>query len=88
MNILENNGIKTLNGNFLKTDIDTICEHGDGKNAAVIAQMIKNGLTALDNGENAVQIKRDIDNDYSVRLLKPEKIMKKNYILLNYWDGK
>jgi len=42
--MLENNGIKTIGGNFLKTDIDTICVHGDGKNAVGIAQMIKNGL--------------------------------------------
>ena len=30
--------------NFLNTDIDTICVHGDGNNAVGIAKMIKNGL--------------------------------------------
>ena len=43
--MLENNGIKTINGKFLKTDIDTICVHGDGPNAVGIAKMIKKGLT-------------------------------------------
>ena len=42
--MLKNKGIKTIGGNFLKTEIDTICIHGDGKNAVEIAQMIKNGL--------------------------------------------
>mgnify|MGYP001171784901 CR=1 FL=1 len=42
--MLQNKGIKTIGGNFLKTDIDTICVHGDGKNAVGIAQMIKNSL--------------------------------------------
>ena len=46
--MLENNAIKTISGNFLKTDIDTICVHGDGKNAVGIAQMIKNGLKDKD----------------------------------------
>lgn len=43
--MLENNGIKTISGKFLKTDIDTICVHGDGPNAVGIAKMIKKGLT-------------------------------------------
>ena len=36
---------------------------GDGTTTSTLLarEMIKNGLTALDNGENAVQIKRDID---------------------------
>ena len=34
--MLENNGIKTIGGKFLKTDIDTICVHGDGPNAVGI----------------------------------------------------
>ncbi len=42
--MLEQNAIKTINGNFLKTDIDTICIHGDGQNAIEIAKTIKNGL--------------------------------------------
>ena len=41
--MLENNGIKTISGKFLKTDIDTICVHGDGPNAVGIAKMIKKG---------------------------------------------
>ena len=42
--MLQNKGIKTINGNFLNSDIDTICVHGDGENAVQIAKMIKNGL--------------------------------------------
>ena len=36
---------------------------GDGTTTSTLLarEMIKNGLQALDNGENAVQIKRDID---------------------------
>ncbi len=44
LQMLENNAIKTINGNFLKTDIDTICIHGDSKNAVEIAKLIKKGL--------------------------------------------
>ena len=46
--MLQNKGIKTINGNFLNTDIDTICVHGDGENAVQIAKMIKNGLKDRD----------------------------------------
>ena len=42
--MLENKGIKTISGKFLKTDIDTICVHGDGSTAVGIAKKIKNGL--------------------------------------------
>ena len=42
--MLENKGIKTIGGNFLKTDIDTICIHGDGINALNIVKFIKNKL--------------------------------------------
>tara|TARA_Y100001970_G_scaffold177506_1_gene216294 strand:- start:10304 stop:11077 length:774 start_codon:yes stop_codon:yes gene_type:complete len=42
--MLENKGIRTISGNFLETPIDTICVHGDGKNAVRIAQTLKNGL--------------------------------------------
>ena len=42
--MLENNAIKTISGNFLKANIDTICIHGDGKNAVEIAKSIKKGL--------------------------------------------
>jgi len=46
--MLENKGIKTIGGNYLNTDIDTICVHGDGNNAVRIAQIIKNGLKDKD----------------------------------------
>ena len=36
--------IKTFNGNFLKTEIDTICIHGDNNNAVDMAKSIKKGL--------------------------------------------
>jgi len=42
--MLENKGIRTIEGRFLKTEIDTICVHGDGKNAVGIAKTIKDGL--------------------------------------------
>jgi len=42
--MLENNAIKTIEGNFLKTEIDTICIHGDGLNSIEIAQTVKDGL--------------------------------------------
>ena len=41
----------------------TVEQAGDGTTTSTLLarEMIKNGLAALDNGENAVQIKRDID---------------------------
>jgi Uncharacterized proteins, homologs of lactam utilization protein B len=45
LQMLENNAIKTIGGNFLKTDIDTICIHGDGKNSLEMAKTIKDRLT-------------------------------------------
>ncbi len=48
--MLEKKGIKTFEGNILKTEIDTICVHGDGKNAVGIAKKIKNDL--VDRGIN------------------------------------
>ena len=42
--MLENQAIKTFNGNFLKTEIDTICIHGDSNNAVDMAKTIKKGL--------------------------------------------
>ena len=42
--MLENKAIKTFNGNFLKTEIDTVCIHGDNNNAVDMANSIKKGL--------------------------------------------
>ena len=43
--------------------VKTADKAGDGTTTSTLLarEMIKNGLAALDNGENAVQIKRDID---------------------------
>jgi len=42
--MLENKSIKSISGKLLKTDIDSICVHGDGYNAVKIAKKIKEGL--------------------------------------------
>jgi len=42
--MLENKAIKTIKGTFLKTEIDTICIHGDGINALDTVKFIKNKL--------------------------------------------
>ena len=42
--MIEKKSIKTLSGKLIKTEIDTICIHGDGYNAIEIAKKIKNGL--------------------------------------------
>ncbi len=46
--MLDNKAIKSINGKYIKTDIDTICIHGDGINSVSIAKKIKEGL--IDNG--------------------------------------
>ena len=42
--MLEKKAIKSINGKFLKTDIDTICVHGDNIKAIEIANTIKKSL--------------------------------------------
>ena len=40
----EKQAIKTISGKFLKTDIDSVCIHGDGSKAVEISNIIKKGL--------------------------------------------
>ena len=42
--MIEKKAIKTIYGKFLKTDIDSVCIHGDGNKAVEISNIIKNGL--------------------------------------------
>ena len=42
--MIEKKAIKTISGKFLKTDIDSVCIHGDGDKAVEISHIIKNGL--------------------------------------------
>ena len=42
--MIEKKAIKTISGKFLKTDIDSVCIHGDGNNAVEISNIIKKGL--------------------------------------------
>ena len=42
--MLENSYIKCLSGKKIKTNIDTICIHGDGFNAINIAKNLKKKL--------------------------------------------
>ena len=42
--MIEKKAIKTINGTFLKTDIDSVCIHGDGSKAVEISNLIKKGL--------------------------------------------
>ena len=42
--MIEKKSIKTISGKFLKTDIDSVCIHGDGKKALKISNIIKKGL--------------------------------------------
>jgi len=46
--MIEKKAIKTISGKFLKTDIDSVCIHGDGNKAVQISNTIKNGL--IQNG--------------------------------------
>ena len=42
--MIEKKAIKTISGKFLKTDIDSVCIHGDGNKAVQISNIIKKGL--------------------------------------------
>ena len=42
--MIEKKAIKTISGKFLKTNIDSVCIHGDGDKAVEISHIIKNGL--------------------------------------------
>ena len=42
--MIEKKAIKTVSGKFLKTDIDSVCIHGDGNKAVQISKIIKKGL--------------------------------------------
>ena len=42
--MIEKKAIKTISGKFLKTDIDSVCIHGDGSKAVEISNIIKKGL--------------------------------------------
>jgi len=42
--MLDNSSIKCLSGKRIKCNIDTICIHGDGKNAVIIAKELKKKL--------------------------------------------
>ena len=52
--MIEKSAIRSITGKFLKTDIDTICIHGDGKNSVSIAKKIKKGL--IDSGINLLPL--------------------------------
>ena len=42
--MIEKKAIRTISGKFLKTDIDSVCIHGDGNKAVQISNIIKKGL--------------------------------------------
>ena len=42
--MLDNSYIKCYSGKKIKCDIDTICIHGDGDKALLIAENLKNSL--------------------------------------------
>ena len=65
---IQNVGVKLIK----QAAIQTADKAGDGTTTATLLarEMVKAGLTAVANGENAVQIKRDIDN--AVKKIKYE----------------
>ncbi|MCB0685607.1 MAG: LamB/YcsF family protein [Saprospiraceae bacterium] len=49
LNIIQNNPIQTLEGDFIHIRADSICVHGDNKNAVLILQEIKTRLQKINN---------------------------------------